>query len=91
MKRPVFFSAGKPKIQFSKKQVIFADVLVVVVWLGEFILRLLGKEGVSDVAIAIITAYGAFATGGYFTLAGTRDCSLNKYVHSHGAETRGEE
>lgn len=65
------------KRQFSKCHVVFADALVVFVYLVSAVLSWNGKEPISDVAIAIITAYGAFATGGYFALCGVRDCSLN--------------
>lgn len=58
--------------------VIFADALVFYVYTIDAILSFLDKVPISDVAIAIITVYGAFATGGYFALCGVRDCSKNK-------------
>lgn len=69
----------KPKLQFSKLHVIFADSIVLLVYAGSFILSWFDKTPVSDVALAIITVYGAFATGGYFTQNCIRDCSLNKH------------
>lgn len=69
---------NKKKIQFSKLHVIFADFIVFFVYCVSAVLSFLEKQPISDVAIAIITVYGAFATGGYFALCGVRDCSLNK-------------
>lgn len=66
------------KIQFSKLHVIFADFIVFFVYIISASLSFFDKQPISDVAIAIITVYGAFATGGYFTLCAVRDCSLNK-------------
>lgn len=37
------------------------------------------KEPLSDMTITVIGTFGAFAVGGYFTLTGVRDCSLNKH------------
>lgn len=68
----------KPKRQFSKMHVVFADLIVLYVYTISAILSFLDKQPISDVAIAIITVYGAFATGGYFTLCAIRDTSLNK-------------
>jgi hypothetical protein len=39
---------------------------------------MLDKIPLSDLSVAIVTIYGGFATGGYFTLCGFRDSSLNK-------------
>lgn len=66
------------KTQFSKLHVIFADILVLYVYTINAILLWFGREPASDVAIAVITVYGAFATGGYFALCGVRDCSINR-------------
>jgi len=69
----------KKKIQFSKLHVLFANALVFYVYSVSAILSVLGKTPISDVAIAIITVYGAFATGGYFAVNAIRDTSLNKH------------
>ena len=66
------------KIQFSKLHVVFADCLVAFVYATNFILAWHDKQPISDIAVAIITIFGAFATGGYFTLCAVRDTSLNK-------------
>lgn len=68
---------AKPKRQFSKGHVVFADFLVFYVYTVSALLSLGDKQPISDIAIAIITAYGAFATGGYFALNAIRDCSIN--------------
>jgi len=68
----------KPKMQFSKLHVIFADFIVFFVYCISAALSFSDKQPVSDVAIAIITVYGAFATGGYFVQNCVRDCSLNR-------------
>jgi hypothetical protein len=68
----------KPKRQFSKLHVVFANFFVSFVWLSNIVLRLKGFEPISELAITIVTVYGAFATGGYFTLCAIRDCSYNK-------------
>ena len=68
----------KPKMQFSKLHVIFADALVAFVWLSSVVLAFLDKQVLSDTAITIITVYGGFATGGYFAQNMVRDTSLNK-------------
>lgn len=72
---------NKKDFQFSKLHVIFADFLVLFVYMVSAVLSFLDKQPISDVAIAIITVYGAFATGGYFTLCGVRDCSKNKHAN----------
>lgn len=69
----------KRRRQFSKLHVAFADFLVFFVFCVSAWLSWHDKMPVSDVAIAIITAYGAFATGGYFALSGVRDCSKNRH------------
>ncbi len=66
-------------IQFSKKIVIFSVFIVCAVLAGNFFLSWFGKETLSDVAVAVITMYGGFTTGGYFALTGCRDVSVNKY------------
>lgn len=68
----------KRKRQFSQAHVIFADALVAFVYGTNFMLSLNDKIPISDIAVSIITIYGAFATGGYFTLQAVRDCSKNK-------------
>lgn len=81
--------AGKKKLQFSQLHVVFADALVFYVYTLSAFLSYMGKEPISDVAIAVITVYGAFATGGYFALSGVRDCSINRLsaqVHGSGGE-----
>ena len=81
----------KKKIQFSKFHVVFADLLVLYVYTVSAVLTYYDKAPISDVAIAVISVYGAFATGGYFTLCGVRDCSLNKLnsVLAKGENTNG--
>lgn len=69
---------ARKKLQFSQLHVVFADALVFYVYTLSAFLAYMGKEPISDVAIAVITVYGAFATGGYFALSGVRDCSINK-------------
>lgn len=66
------------KVQFSKLHVIFADFIVFFVFVVSAYISIRNSQPISDVSIAIITVYGAFATGGYFTLCAVRDCSLNK-------------
>ena len=65
-------------MQFSKLHVIFADGIVLFVYVVSAVLAFMSKETISDVAIAVITVYGAFATGGYFVQNCVRDTSLNK-------------
>lgn len=80
--RPVPAPKKQPKqkrIQFSQKQCLYADLLVALVLFLDFILKWNGKEGMSDVAIAVVSMFGGFATGGYFALSGARDCSKNKH------------
>ena len=69
----------KKPIQFSKKVVIYAMLLVPLTILGNFILAWFGKETLSEMTIAVISSFSAFITGGYFALSGVRDCSKNKY------------
>lgn len=69
----------KKRMQFSQKQCVYADLLVAFVLILDFILKWNGKEGMSDVAISVVSMFGGFATAGYFALSGTRDCSKNKY------------
>jgi len=58
--------------------VVFADCLVLFVWLSNIFLRIRGLEPISGLDVAIVTAYGGFATVGYFTVNAVRACSLNK-------------
>lgn len=68
-----------PKIkEFSQLHVVFADALVAFVYISSVWLVSNGYQPISDVATAIITVYGSFATVGYFTLCGVRNCSRNK-------------
>ena len=66
-------------IQFSKKVVVYAMLLVPLTILGNFILAWFGKETLSEMTIAVISSFSAFITGGYFALSGVRDCSKNKH------------
>ena len=68
----------KPKMQFSKLHVLFANFIVLFVYIVSAVLSFMDKQPISDVAIAIITVYGAFATGGYFAQNIARDTSLNR-------------
>jgi hypothetical protein len=67
------------KMQFSQKICVFGVILVTAAWLVNFILLWFGREPMSDVTIAIVSMFGGFSTGGYFALAGVRDCSRNKH------------
>ena len=69
----------KKKAQFSQKVCVFGLILVTFAWVANFLLLWFGREPMSEVTIAIITCFGGFATGGYFTLSGIRDYSKNKY------------
>ncbi len=73
----------KPKLskkrEFSKLHVVFADALVAFVFIANAILSIFDKQLISDLAVAIVTIYGGFATGGYFTVCAIRDTSLNKH------------
>ena len=69
----------KKPIQFSKKVVVYAMTLIPVAVCGNFVLAWFGRETLSEMVIAIITAFSAFITGGYFALSGVRDCSKNKH------------
>jgi len=73
------------KREFSKMHVVFANVLVAIVYIGSFILAWFEKPGteVMHIALAIVTAYGAFATGGYFAQNMFRAGSLNKLKEKH--------
>jgi len=70
---------GGGKRQFSQGHVIFADALVLFVYLVNAALAFFDRQQASEVAMAIVSIYGAFATGGYFALCAVRDNSLNKY------------
>lgn len=81
LKRELAKAKQKPpkvKRQFSKSHVIFANILVTLVWFSNVFLVWFDKMPVSDVAIGIISAYGGFATMGYFTQNCIRDTSSNK-------------
>ena len=67
------------KVQFSKKVVIYSMALVPLTILGNFLLAWFDKPTLSEMTIAVITSFSAFITGGYFTLSGVRDCSMNKH------------
>ena len=72
---------GKPKrksMQFSQKICVFCMCFVVAVWIGNFVLLFLGREQISDAVSIGFSVFGGFVTGGYFTLCGVRDCSMNK-------------
>ena len=71
-------------IQFSKKVVVYAMLLVPLTILGNFILAWFGKETLSEMTIAVISSFSAFITGGYFALSGVRDCSKNKHHITEG-------
>lgn len=82
---PELEQTGKEKkkkklIQFSKGICIFSCVFVVLCWVGNLVLLLLGKEQMSDVISVGFTVFGGFVTGGYFGLSGVRDCSKNKHA-----------
>ena len=76
-------ASPKVKMQFSKKVCIAGIVLVAISWFGNFLLLYMGREGMSDVTMTMITVFGGFATGGYFTLSGVRDISVNKLKQTH--------
>jgi len=69
----------KPRRQFSKMHIVFANFLISFVWLSNVFLIIQGFEPISQLAVTIVTVYGAFATGGYFALCAIRDCSYNKH------------
>ncbi len=69
----------KKKREFSKAHVVFADALVAIVYITNMVLAMLDKIPVSDLAVTIVSIYGGFATGGYFTLCAIRDTSLNRH------------
>ncbi|MDR0906487.1 MAG: hypothetical protein LBN00_10015 [Oscillospiraceae bacterium] len=69
----------KRKMQFSKFVCCFGMVLVPIVYFMDFALSLLGKEPLGETTRSVITIFGGFCTGGYFTLTGARDLSLNKH------------
>jgi len=71
----------KPRRQFSKMHVVFANILVSAVWLSNITLIVRGFEPISELAVTIVTVYGAFATGGYFALCAVRDCSYNRHLN----------
>lgn len=74
------------RMSFSKWHVIFANFLVLLVFTANFILAWFDKQVLSDVTIAIITAYGGFATAGYFAQNIALKQSLNKHGVTHGLE-----
>lgn len=74
------------KRQFSKVHVVFANFLVLLVYIGSFILAWFEKPGGTEImqlALAIVAAYGVFATCGYFTQNIMRAQSINKLKAKH--------
>lgn len=69
----------KKKLEFSKKMVIAAYVVVILCILSSVTLSFFDKEPLSDITMAVITCFGGFVTSGYFLLSGSRDNSKNKY------------
>jgi hypothetical protein len=69
----------KKKTQFSKIVVIFAMILVTWTVLGDQVLLWFGREPLGETARAVIALFGAFIVGGYFSLQGVRDTSLNRH------------
>jgi hypothetical protein len=69
----------KRKTQFSKIVVIYAMILVTWTVFGDQILLWFGREPLGETARAVIALFGAFVVGGYFSLQGVRDTSLNKH------------
>jgi hypothetical protein len=84
--RGVQVKTDNRKLSFSKIHVIFADFIVFYVYTISAVLSALDKQPISDVAIAIITVYGAFSTGGYFAQNIALKQSLNKTGVTHGLE-----
>ena len=82
-RRVSYAPALKKWPEFSKIHVIFADFFVFIVYLGSFVLSWNDKPPIDNVALAIISAYGAFATGGYFTQNIMRAKSLNNLKAEH--------
>ncbi|GHV18934.1 hypothetical protein FACS18949_15240 [Clostridia bacterium] len=68
----------KTKMHFSKKVCLYSLVLVALVLAANFVLAWFDKMPLDNITVAVIGTYGAFATGGYFALAGYRDGSKNK-------------
>jgi hypothetical protein len=92
--RQMFGERRKSKWEFSKLHVIYADALVAFVWVSTVLLAYFDKQTISDVAVAIITIYGAFATGGYFAQNSIRSVSSNNVDRSwieHARESESEE
>ena len=65
--------------QFSQFIVVYSMTIVAVTIQENFVLAWFGKETLTDMVVAVITAFSAFITGGYFALSGVRDCSKNKH------------
>ncbi len=74
------------KMTLSKWHLIFANFMVLAVYVSNFVLVWFDKMPMSDIAIAIITAYGGFATGGYYAQNILLKQSLNKHGITHGLE-----
>ncbi len=67
------------KVQFSKIHVAIADAMVIFVWITWCYLQLKGMTPPSDLAMSIVTIYGASATTGYYVQNIIRETSLNKH------------
>jgi hypothetical protein len=81
--KPVFKSFKKSKLEFSKGHLIYANFLVFFVFLVTAYIAIKNNEPISNVSIAIITAYGGFATCGYFVQNIERTKSLNELKAKH--------
>lgn len=79
----------KKRIQFSKIHVAIADAMVVFVWVTWAVLQFMDKYPPSDLAMSIVSIYGAAATGGYYVQNILRETSLNKHgIHIPQAGTK---
>ncbi len=81
----------KPKLQFSKSHVLYANFLVFYVFTANIVLSLLDKELLTDLSMAIAGALLVFTTGGYFTVQAIRDTSLNKHKLRMSVDENGNE
>lgn len=70
---------NKKKMEFSKKMVVTAFILIFFCIAMSGILSFFDKEPLSNITMSVITCFGGFVCGGYYTLAGSRDNSKNKY------------
>ncbi|GHU95800.1 hypothetical protein FACS1894208_09280 [Clostridia bacterium] len=68
----------KRKRQFSKCVCIFGLVLISIWLAGVFLLAWFDKNPLDATTNIIVMTFGGFATGGYYALAGVRDCSKNR-------------